>query len=86
MRTRVRLHTDKLVTIHTEPSWLGLLLGERGADYPVMRITELTGKHTWVTTDNRPVTAEVAEAIEAELTRACVGGRLAELMTRQESK
>lgn len=77
---RVRLESATSCTVHITPSRLARWFGTEDLDYPASRITELGGRHAWVTDDNRPVPREVAKAIEAELTRACVGDRLKELV------
>lgn len=78
---RVRLTTDRHATVHTTPSWLQRLFGAEERDFEAWRITDLGGAHSWVTHDNRRVSREVADEIEAELTRACVGDRLNRLRT-----
>lgn len=61
---RVRLSTDRHATVHVTPSWLQRFFGAQDQDFEV----ELLGRE-WCH-GGRPVTCEVAGAIEAEATRA----------------
>jgi hypothetical protein len=81
VRIRVHLVTDRLVTVHVARSWFErhvTLLDDE--DYEATRYTAVGGKHQWCRWTNRDVEPDVHDAIEAELTRACVGNRLAALM------
>lgn len=80
MRGRVRLESDRSCSVHITTTWLDRMLGRTDEDYPAQRYTSVGNEHRWARADNRDVPDEVADAIERELTRACVGGRLKTLM------
>lgn len=81
MSVRVHLQSDRFATVHIAPSRWSRLFGAEDLDFEAHRIAELGGSHSWITHDNRPVSREVADELEAELTRACVGDRLKTLRT-----
>jgi hypothetical protein len=77
VKIRIRLTNDRHVTVHESPGWLERnILRREERDYEAWRINAPGDERAWVGHDLRPVSARVADAIEAELTRACVGNRL----------
>ena len=85
MTVRIRLVSDRLVTVHVTRSWPERwFLDLDDEDYEATRYTAVGGQHRWARWNNRDVEPVVHEAIEAALTAACVGNRLAVLMRRGE--